>query len=66
MSPEDAGTTIQSVTEQLDELDFADITLGQLSDLKHPVLRQVIDRRLTAMDHQSHGSHGSHYSSAGG
>jgi hypothetical protein len=65
MSTEYAGPGLHEITDQLDELDFSNVTLGQLRDIKHPVLRQLLDGRITEMMHQSHGSHGSHYSSAG-
>jgi hypothetical protein len=66
MSAENAGATLQQVMGQLDELDFSDVTLGQLADIKHPVLRRLIAERVRLLeasqhqtDHSSHFSHGS-------
>jgi hypothetical protein len=67
MSVEDAAATLQQVMGQLDEVDFSDVTLGQLGDIKHPVLKKLIAERvrlMDRMDHQSHGSHGSTYTHA--
>jgi hypothetical protein len=63
MSAEDAGATVQQVMEQLDELDFSDVTLGQLGDIKHPVLRKLIAERVRLTGASQHTSHSSHDSS---
>jgi hypothetical protein len=63
MSAENAAATLQQIMGQLDELDFSDVTLGQLSDIEHPVLRNLVAERVRVMEASQHDAdHSSHFS----